>query len=102
MTGAAHLIWRADRVHKHPAPISSLQLTPIQFALNERALLVLQKLHQRRSGRRGAAADLKQSARQVMTRLVAILITLFLVAIPATADVALWPAPVLDGHPGLR
>jgi hypothetical protein len=32
--------------------------------------------------------------RQVMTRLVAILVTLFLVAIPAKADVALWPRPV--------
>src|SRR6516164_6548047 len=30
----------------------------------------------------------------VMTRLVAILVTLFLVAIPAKADVALWPHPV--------
>ena len=29
-----------------------------------------------------------------MTRLVAILVTLFLVAIPAKADVALWPRPV--------
>lgn len=29
-----------------------------------------------------------------MTRLVAILITLFLIAIPAKADVALWPRPV--------
>ena len=29
-----------------------------------------------------------------MTRLVAILIALFLVAIPAKADVALWPSPV--------
>ena len=29
-----------------------------------------------------------------MTRLVAILVTLFLVAIPAKADVALWPSPV--------
>jgi hypothetical protein len=34
------------------------------------------------------------SARQVMTRLVAILVTLFLVAIPAKADVALWSRPV--------
>jgi hypothetical protein len=33
--------------------------------------------------------------RQAMTRLVAILVTLFLVAIPAKADVALWPRPVL-------
>ena len=41
-----------------------------------------------------AAADLKQTARQVMTRLFAILVTLFLVAIPAKADVALWPRPV--------
>ena len=32
--------------------------------------------------------------RQVMTRLVAILVTLFLIAIPAKADVALWPRPV--------
>jgi hypothetical protein len=32
--------------------------------------------------------------RQAMTRLVAILVTLFLVAIPAKADVALWPRPV--------
>ena len=31
---------------------------------------------------------------RVMTRLVAILVTLFLVAIPAEADVALWPRPV--------
>jgi hypothetical protein len=29
-----------------------------------------------------------------MTRLVAILVTVFLVAIPAKADVALWPRPV--------
>ena len=29
-----------------------------------------------------------------MTRLVAILVTLFLVAIPAKADVALWSRPV--------
>ena len=29
-----------------------------------------------------------------MTRLVAILVTLFLVAIPAKADVTLWPRPV--------
>src|SRR5262245_55849878 len=29
-----------------------------------------------------------------MTRLVAILVTLFMVAIPAKADVALWPRPV--------
>jgi hypothetical protein len=32
--------------------------------------------------------------RQAMTRLVAILVTLFLVAIPAKAEVALWPRPV--------
>jgi hypothetical protein len=31
---------------------------------------------------------------RAMTRLVAILVTLFLVAIPAKADVALWPHPV--------
>ena len=31
---------------------------------------------------------------RAMTRLVAILVTLFLVAIPAKADVALWPRPV--------
>ena len=31
-----------------------------------------------------------------MTRLVAVLATLFLVAIPAKADVALWPRPVPD------
>ena len=30
----------------------------------------------------------------IMTRLIAILVTLFLVAIPAKADVALWPRPV--------
>jgi hypothetical protein len=35
-----------------------------------------------------------RSARQVMTRLVAILVTLFLVDIPAKADVALWSLPV--------
>ena len=38
---------------------------------------------------RHAAADLKP--RQIMTRLVAILVTLFLVAIPAKADVTLSP-----------
>src|SRR6516225_1263050 len=32
--------------------------------------------------------------RQAMTRLAAILVTLFMVAIPAKADVALWPRPV--------
>jgi len=32
-----------------------------------------------------------------MTRLVAILVTLFSVAIPAKADVALWPRPVPGG-----
>ena len=31
---------------------------------------------------------------RAMTRLVAILVTLFLVAIPAKADVTLWPRPV--------
>jgi hypothetical protein len=31
-----------------------------------------------------------------MTRLVAILVTLFMVAIPAKADVALWLRPVPD------
>jgi hypothetical protein len=34
------------------------------------------------------------AARQVMTRLIVILVTLFLVAIPAKADVILWPRPV--------
>jgi Clp protease len=36
----------------------------------------------------------KGSARQIMTRLVAILVTLFLVAIPAKADVELWLHPI--------
>jgi hypothetical protein len=44
--------------------------------------------------RRRLRQILKQTARQVMTRLVAILATLFLVAIPAKADVTLWPRPV--------
>ena len=44
--------------------------------------------------RRRLRADLKQTARQVMTRLIAVLATLFLLAIPAKADVALWPSPV--------
>jgi hypothetical protein len=40
---------------------------------------------------------MKVRYRRVMTRLVAILVTLFLAAIPAKADVTLWPRPT----PGL-